>query len=267
MDNFSTNSVSSAHPYIAPKPFWNHSLDDMVESHSHSLSQPEIHDNHVNQYQSRKHFFKIRKYFRPADAIEIVLRKDRRHQLKIMTLYYLALLISLLCLFMLYPLVSHAGEILTTVQTHAQVYGTCELSTSNLNFGTPTLGNTYNYTNATVNTHCTKNTPYTIALSYNNTVVSMASGGSNNENIPLRSLRLNTNAQDDNYINYSIYQDAAMTKEWGDGSVGANGQPTQIVNTNGTGSDQSFTTYGKLYTNSYVTPGYYSATETVTVSY
>jgi spore coat protein U-like protein len=273
MDNFSANSVSSGHSYITPKPFWNHSID-LDDNHEPGSVHANMNANGSGVLQGegllnkkKRHFFRFKKYMPASDKIDYLLKADRKHQLKVMTLYYLALLMALLSLFFLYPLVAHAGEIITTVQTHAQVYGTCELSTSNLNFGTPTLGNTYNYSNATVNTHCTKNTPYTIALSYSNTVVSVAGGGNGNETIPLRSLRLNSSAQDNNYINYSIYQDAAMTREWGDGTTGSDGQATQVVNTSGTGSDQNFVTYGKLYTGTYVTPGDYSAVETVTVSY
>lgn len=67
-----------------------------------------------------------------------------------------------------------------------------------------------------------------------------------------------------NTLNYNVYTSAAFTSIWGDGTGG-----TITVNYNGAGNPNSlsYTAYGRVPAGQYVTPGSYTDTITVTVTY
>lgn len=102
--------------------------------------------------------------------------------------------------------------------------------------------------NVQISAICTVGTPYTIGLDAGTgtgaTVASrrMTSGG--------------------NTLEYALYQDAARTTPWGDGTVG-----TSTRSSSGTGLQQAFTVYGRVPSSAAATVGTYSDTITVTATY
>lgn len=102
--------------------------------------------------------------------------------------------------------------------------------------------------NVLVSAVCTVGTPYTLALDAGTgsgaTVASrrMTSGGDT--------------------LEYALYQDAARTTPWGDGTAG-----TSTRSSTGTGLQQSFTVYGRVPSSAAAAVGTYADTITITATY
>jgi spore coat protein U-like protein len=123
------------------------------------------------------------------------------------------------------------------------VQNSCAISTSGITFGT--YNNSQITSSTTVNSLCTQTTPYTISLN---------SGSSGNINS--RTMK-NGSAS----LNYNIYSDPSYVSVLGDGITGGK------INLIGTGFLQSTNVYGKIPAGQQPTPGNYSDTLEISLTY
>jgi spore coat protein U-like protein len=137
----------------------------------------------------------------------------------------------------------------TTFQARVTIEATCVIGgATTLDFGTQGVlsGNVDQI--STIQVQCTNTTPFNIGLDKGTNGSSVTSrlmkGGPTNETIA-----------------YSIYSDTGHTTNWGE-TIG-----TDTVASTGTGSSQSFTVYGLIPTQTTPSPGTYTDTVTVTVTY
>jgi len=100
----------------------------------------------------------------------------------------------------------------------------------------------------TVSATCTLGTPYTLALD---------AGTGSGATVASRRM---TSGSDT--LTYSLYQDAARTTLWGDGTAG-----TSVRSSTGTGLSQTFTVYGRVPSSATAPVGSYTDTITVTATY
>jgi spore coat protein U-like protein len=149
--------------------------------------------------------------------------------------------------------VAQAGTATTTFAVTATVQSTCSATATPLAFPAYTPGGGAQAANSTISIKCTKNSPYTVALSAGSTT-----GASETQ-------RLMANGT--NTLQYNLYTTAAFTTVMGDGTGGS-------VTTAGTGSGvataNALTVYGQLpdsATNQAAVTGNYSDLITVTVTY
>jgi spore coat protein U-like protein len=128
----------------------------------------------------------------------------------------------------------------------AVVQATCLVSATNMAFGTYT-GAVATSTSA-VSVTCTNTTPYNIGLS-----AGLATGAT----VTTRKMTGPASAT----LNYALFRDSARTLNWGN-TVG-----TDTISSTGNGSAQLSSVFGKLAVGQLVTPGAYSDTIIVTVTY
>lgn len=131
------------------------------------------------------------------------------------------------------------------------VTSACTVAGNTLNFGNainPVAGAPVDAT-TTLSVECTATTGFTVALN-----AGANAGGGNQVNS--RVLRSGANA-----LPYQLYLNAARTSVWGDG-VGSS-----VYSGTGTGQTQVLTVYGRLPSLTGVSPGVYTDTVTITVSY
>lgn len=121
------------------------------------------------------------------------------------------------------------------------------VSTSTLAFGTNGVINANIDQQGGVNVQCTNTTPYNIGLD----------AGANGGTTTTRLMKGSTNET----IQYKLYSNAGRTTNWGN-TVG-----TDTVAGTGNGNSQPFTIYGRVPPQTTPTPGVYSDTVTVTVTY
>lgn len=130
----------------------------------------------------------------------------------------------------------------TQFQVKMKINEICNIgtgSTSNIDFGT-TSRNTQNIqATGSLNVLCTNGTPYNISLNNDGTLKNTQDG----------SLKLS----------YRLYQDASMSKEWGNSSENRFSQ-------RGTGQTQNITIWGKVPETN-VPSGQYIDTVTATITY
>jgi spore coat protein U-like protein len=139
----------------------------------------------------------------------------------------------------------------TTFSVTATVLKTCSTTASTLGFGSYLPGGGDLTINTTVNVKCTKGTTFTVALDKGTTATGTVAQ------------RLMTNGTDT--LQYNLYTTAAFGTIFGD-TLGL----TQAGTGTGLANNVGFTVYGKLpdnASNQGVTPGSYSDTIGVTVSY
>jgi spore coat protein U-like protein len=130
----------------------------------------------------------------------------------------------------------------------ATVINNCNISASNLSFGTAgVLGSALSGTN-TLSVACTNGDAFRISLN---------GGGSGN--VAARSMQRQGGGGS---VNYQLYTDAAHTTPWGDGSAG-----TGRVTGTGSGATQLITVYGQVPAQTTPMPGNYSDTITATVEF
>ena len=131
-----------------------------------------------------------------------------------------------------------------TVRANVEKY--CEVSATDLDFGTAGLLNANVDSTGTLTVRCTNGTPYQVALS----------GGLAGATSPDQRRMFNGT----NSVRYGIYRNSARTLGWGD-------QPTNTVSGTGTGNTQSYTTYGRVFPQTTPPAGTYTDTIIVTVTY
>jgi len=134
----------------------------------------------------------------------------------------------------------------TTVWT-ATVLANCTVSATGVNFGSsgPITSNVD--AAGSVSVQCTSSTPYAVALN----------GGNSGATDPTQ----RTMSKGAEKITYGLYQNAARTQPWGS-TAGSN-----TVAGTGTGSGQALTVYGRVASQTTPSPGTYTDSVVVTVTY
>src|SRR5579883_1909755 len=123
----------------------------------------------------------------------------------------------------------------------------CSVSAATLNFGTAGVLRANLDATTSISVTCTNQAPYTVALD----------GGVSGATDPTQRKMTYGGAS----VTYGLYQDANHTMPWGN-SAGVN-----TVAQTGTGLAQSFTVYGRVPPQNTPSPGTYSDTVVLTVSY
>lgn len=142
---------------------------------------------------------------------------------------------------------AHATTQTTTFQVTATVAATCNInSAGNLDFGAYPGAQTDNTSTITVT--CTNTTPYDLGLD---------AGTSTGATVTTRAMTGPASA----LLNYTLFRDAARTLNWGN-TVG-----TDTLHVIGTGVAQNSTVYGRIPAAQAPTPGSYSDTITVTLTF
>ena len=143
---------------------------------------------------------------------------------------------------------SAAASIATSsFQVTATVLKACTVVASPLAFGN--YSGTVVTANTTIGVTCTNTTPYNVGLD---------AGISSGATVTTRAMTL---AGGTATLLYGLYQDSALSKNWGN-TVGTD---TQIGT--GNGRLQTLTVYGQIPANQFPTPGAYADTITATVTY
>jgi spore coat protein U-like protein len=146
---------------------------------------------------------------------------------------------------------ANAATATSTFQVTATVNSACQATATNLAFGAYTPGSGLINQTSTVSVRCTQGTTYSIGLN-------AGTFGT------IAARQMGFGAQ---RLNYSLFRDAARTQNWG------NTPPTDTVAGSGTGiaaAYTAYTVYGQILdsaANQAVTPGAYTDTITVTVTY
>jgi spore coat protein U-like protein len=144
-----------------------------------------------------------------------------------------------------------AGSASASLNVSASVSAVCTISTSAVAFGAydPVVTNAATDLNGTgtVTVACTKGAAATIDLG-------------NGSNLSGGSRRM---ASGTDFLNYSLYKDAARTLVWGTGLAGG----TTYAYTSATKAATAITVYGKVPMGQDVTVGAYSDTVTATINY
>ena len=134
----------------------------------------------------------------------------------------------------------------TTFAVSATVQAACSISAAALSFGTYS-GAAINAT-TTITATCTNTTPYSIGLN---------PGTSADASVTARKMT----GPGSSTVAYALYSDSGHSLNWGQ-TVGVD-----TVSAVGSGSAQSLTVYGQTAAGQLSTPGSYSDTITVTVTY
>jgi spore coat protein U-like protein len=145
---------------------------------------------------------------------------------------------------------AQAATATTTFQSKVIITATCAVAATILDFGTTGVIAANLDLTSTINVTCTNTTPYTVAVNQG------IMGGGTVTTRKMKVLAANTEA-----VSYSLFRDAARTLNWG---VTAG---TDTVAGTGNGLAQPLTVYGRIPAQAAVTPGTYTDTLTVTVTY
>jgi len=146
------------------------------------------------------------------------------------------------------PCPSGANTALFSFSVTATVLTTCQVTATNLSFGSVGVLSSNLDGSNTVTPKCTSGTPYNVGLDVGTGVGAtiatrkMTSGGGNT-------------------VNYSLYSNSGRTLLWGT-TIG-----TDTVSGVGTGSNQALTVYGRIPVQSTPAPATYSDTIVTTVTY
>ena len=144
---------------------------------------------------------------------------------------------------------AHATTTTTTFQTKVTIAATCAIGgATTLDFGSPGLLAANVDQTSTIQVTCTNTTAFNIGLDK----------GANGASVTARLMK---GGPSNETIQYSLYSDSGRATNWGN-TVG-----TDTVSSAGIGSSQSFTVYGRIPPQTTPTPGTYTDTITVTVTY
>ncbi|MBR8157022.1 spore coat protein U domain-containing protein [Burkholderia cenocepacia] len=130
----------------------------------------------------------------------------------------------------------------------ADVINNCNISATNVNFGTASVLSGALAATGSITAQCTNGDAWKIALN---------GGGSGN--VTARQMQRGGGG---GAVNYGLYTDAAHTVAWGDGTGGS-----ATVTGVGTGASQVVTVYGAVPAQTTPAPGNYSDTITATISF
>ena len=132
----------------------------------------------------------------------------------------------------------------------ATVSNSCQVSTSNVNFGSATSLGGVLHANGSVSVTCTMSDNYTITLGTGST-----SGAS------LTDRRMQ--GPGGNVAHYELYTSSSYGTVWGDGVTGGTGNVTGV----GTATQQTYTVYGQVQSQNTPAVGSYTDAVIVTVNY
>lgn len=141
---------------------------------------------------------------------------------------------------------AEAATTTSTFNVTATVQATCTVSATNLAFGAYAGVQVTGTTAIAVS--CTNTTAYQVGLN---------AGATSGATVTTRQMAGPSAA----VLNYALYRDAARTQNWG------NTAGTDTVSGTGDGTQRSITVYGTIPAGQYVSPGAYSDTIVVTVTY
>ena len=132
----------------------------------------------------------------------------------------------------------------------ANVTNTCNISATNMSFGSAGLLTAALSGSALITAQCTMNDSYSIALN-----AGMTAGASLSD-------RQMIIAGGSSVVHYQLYTSASNTLIWGDGTSGT-GTLGGVAN----GANQTYTVYGRVPVQTTPAPGAYSDTVTATITY
>lgn len=132
----------------------------------------------------------------------------------------------------------------------ANVINDCTLAATNINFGSAGVLNNSLTATGTLSVACTNNDPYSIALS---------AGGGSGASVADRRMTRSGGSEE---VRYQLYQNAAYSIPWGDGTGG-----TAAVTGTGTGASQAITVYARVLPQSTPNAGTYIDTIVATITY
>jgi spore coat protein U-like protein len=135
----------------------------------------------------------------------------------------------------------------TGFSVSATVLSTCNVGATNVSFGTVGVVSSNVDANSTVSAQCSISLPYSVSLN----------GGNAGASDPTQRKMSKAAEQ----ITYGLYKDSARAQPWGN-TIGTN----TIAGT-GTGLSQNITVYGRVPSQTTGSPGTYSDTIVVTVTY
>jgi len=142
----------------------------------------------------------------------------------------------------------------TSTSATVTITSNCNISTTALNFGTTSLLTSNIDATGTINAQCNNSLPYSIGLD----------NGSNASGSQRRMKQGSSN-----FVNYDLYTDSGRASAWTTTTSTTSctgGTGTCITNT-GTGASQPITVYGRVPSQSSTSPGTYSDTVLVTVTF
>jgi spore coat protein U-like protein len=142
-----------------------------------------------------------------------------------------------------------AGSATTNVAGAADVQATCSVAVGNINFGQISTASSTN-ASTSITAICTKDTSYTLSVNIGNS-------SSFNNRIMTGSTSGNVDG-----LNYNIYNSNQYNSIVGDGTGS-----TVVYTGTGSGLSQSYSLYGSIPGNQYVTPDNYTDNLTVTLNY
>ncbi len=142
-----------------------------------------------------------------------------------------------------------AATLTTTIPISVVAQSGCSITGTGVDFGTYSGGVVSSTGSLSVN--CTQNTPYHVTLDKG---LNLTQG--------IRAMTISTAADK---LGYQLYKDAALTLQWGDSDYAATFVQGSSVAGTGTGSAQTLTIYGRMFSQGTVVAGPYSDTVTVTV--
>jgi spore coat protein U-like protein len=142
---------------------------------------------------------------------------------------------------------SLAQSVNTTFTVNATIANNCLVAAQNINFGAIGVLNANVDANGQLSVTCTPNTSYTVSLN----------GGTTGS--PPASRKMSKGSE---RVTYGLYKDAARSQVWGDSST-----PGSTVPGTGTGLAQNLPVYGRVPPQPTPSPGLYSDTVIVTVTY
>lgn len=139
------------------------------------------------------------------------------------------------------------GAETTTFAVTVQFAPSCTVSAASLNFGSniPTPVTAPVYSTSAITAVCSASVPY---------LVQLGAGTGPSATPAMRQMTTGTNL-----LNYTIYEDAARTRVWGDGTAG-----TVVSAMTGTGAAQTLTAFGTIPAGQ--APGIGAYTDTVSVT-
>lgn len=138
-----------------------------------------------------------------------------------------------------------SNPVTPTFSVNASVDRTCTVTAQDLDFGRHGVLRTQTDASSQLTVSCTSGLPYTVGLN----------GGSTNQAPTAR--RMSGNGQ---FITYGLYRNSARSLPWGD-TAGT------MIGGTGTGVGQNLAVYGRVPVQTTPSPGLYSDTVAVTVTY
>jgi spore coat protein U-like protein len=144
---------------------------------------------------------------------------------------------------------AHAATATANLGVQITITAACTLTGGTLNFGNQGILAANIDQSATMGVTCTNTTPYTVGLDK----------GANGASVTTRKMK--GGATNTEFVNYSLFSDAGRVTNWGT-TIG-----TDTVAGTGNGSAQTISVYGRVPAQATGSPGAYTDTVTITVTY